>query len=251
MMRHLTQLAQHEKRADTLVILLPGAYHQPEDFIKQGFVNAVRERELSIDLILPELTFSHIADRTALTELHNDVIQPALGAGYKNIWLAGISIGGYVAIAYANRYPAQLAGLLLLAPYPGNRMTTAEIALEGGVQTWMPELIAAEDTERGNWNWLKTHANSMDIEVYLGYGEDDRFVAGHLMMAQIMPEERVDKIAGGHSWPVWQQLWCNFLDTRFVEKRITKEPLAKEPLVKEQMVKEQMVKEPLVRATHE
>lgn len=226
-MRHLTHPAQAGQYVETLVVLLPGAYHQPEDFIKEGFVKAVHERQLPIDLMMAELAFDHIADETALAEINTDLILPSLGKGYKNIWLAGISIGGYVAIAYASRYPAQLAGLLLLAPYPGNRITTGEIISAGGIQTWLPAPIANDDTELGNWNWLKHNANTTEIEVHLGYGEDDRFADSHLMMTQALPVTRVDKISGGHVWPVWQQLWHNFLDRRFVN-----EPLVKEPFVK-------------------
>ncbi len=230
-MRYLTHFAESEVRndvrADTLIILLPGAYQQPEDFIAQGFVSALQTRKLPIDLIMAELSFSHIADRTALTEINDDLIQPAITAGYKNIWLAGISVGGYVAIAYANRYPAQLAGLLLLAPYPGNRITTGAIAAAGGIKVWKPAFIAEDDTELSNWNWLKMHADCASIEVYLGYGADDRFAEGHLMMAQALPKNRVDRIDGEHTWPVWQRLWCNFLDKRFTEM----------PLVKTQFLK--------------
>lgn len=218
-MRHLTDLAQPEQRADTLVILLPGAYHQPEDFIEQGFVQAVRQRQLNIDLIMVELSFSQIADQSALPQIHDSLIQPAITAGYQHIWLAGISIGAYVAMSYAERHPDQLAGLLLLAPYPGNRMTTGEIAFSGGIMAWTPDAIPDEDTERGNWYWLKTHASATNIEVHLGYGEADRFAESHLMMAQALPATRVDKVAGDHVWPVWQQLWHNFLDKRFSAKR--------------------------------
>lgn len=215
-MRYLTDLMQTGQHATTLVILLPGAYHQPEEFIKQGFVSAVRERVLAIDLIMAELTFSDVTNQTALTKIHNTLIQPALAAGYQNIWLAGISIGGYVAISYADHYPEQLSGLLLLAPYPGNRMTTGEIAYAGGIEEWTPDAIPDEDTERGNWYWLKTHGNNGDIEIYLSYGAEDRFAESHLMMAQALPVAHVDKISGDHVWPVWQQLWHNFLDKRFV-----------------------------------
>lgn len=239
-MRYLSYFARTDSeksalQANTLIILLPGAYQQPEDFIEQGFIRAVQERDLSIDLMMAELSFSHIADRTALTEIHTDLILPAITKGYKNIWLAGISIGGYVAIAYANRYAeycdGRLSGQLLLAPYPGNRITTKLIADAGGIQSWQPESIAEEDTELGNWHWLKTHADATNIEVYLGYGADDRFADGHLMMAQALPENRVNKIAGEHTWPVWQQLWCDFLDARFAEQSSTK-TLAKAQLGK-------------------
>lgn len=234
-MRYLTHFAQTDSRqsaqqADTLIILLPGAYQQPEDFIEHGFVRSVQARGLPVDLIMAELSFSQIADRTALAEIHYDLIQPAIKKGYQNIWLAGISIGGYVAIAYANTYAPlanRLSGLLLLAPYPGNRMTTKIIASAGGIQSWSPELITEEDTELGNWRWLKMHADATNIEVYLGYGEQDRFADGHLMMSQALPENRVNKIAGEHAWPIWQQLWCDFLDTRFGEQAFTKTQFGK------------------------
>lgn len=223
-MRYLSHFAQTDsalsaKQVDTLIILLPGAYQQPEDFIEHGFVRALQARDLPIDLVMAELSFSHIADRTALAEIHHDLILPAIKQGYQSIWLAGISIGGYVAIAYANTYAQyadnKLAGLLLLAPYPGNRITTKIIAAAGGIEHWQPALIADDDTELGNWRWLKTHAKSTNIDVYLGYGDTDRFADGHRMMAQTLPENRVNIITGEHTWPVWQQLWCDFLDARF------------------------------------
>ncbi len=220
-MRYLTDLANPGQHADTLIVLLPGAYQQPEDFINEGFVSAVRTSKLAIDLMMAELSFGDIANQNALSEIHDSLIQPAIVAGYQHIWLAGISIGGYIAMAYADRYPNQLTGLMLLAPYPGNRMTTAEIAYAGGVRAWSPDTIPDEDTERGNWYWLKTHANAdavnpTTIEVHLGYGKEDRFAESHLMMAQALPVGHVNKIPGDHVWPVWLQLWHNFLDKRFI-----------------------------------
>jgi S-formylglutathione hydrolase FrmB len=222
-MRHIIDLANADKKANTLIIMLPGANHLPEDFIAQGFVSAVRQRQLDIDLVMPELAFDQIADQTVLLRIHDTVMQPYAAMGYTHIWIAGISIGAYVAIAYVNRHPEQVNGLLLLAPYPGNRITTSEIKLAGGVKTWSPDAIADDDTERGNWYWLKNHAetthtsitHSNTTEVHLGYGEDDRFARDIAMMAQILPDEYVDKIPGDHVWPVWQQLWHNFLDKRF------------------------------------
>ena len=214
-MRHIADLAQSRKKADTLIVLLPGAYHQPEGFITEGFINAVRERELNIDLIMAELSLSDIADQRVLTEIHSDLILPAITAGYQNIWIAGISIGGYVALAYASRYAHMLKGLLLLAPYPGNRITTGEITLSGGTKTWNPNFISNDDTERSNWYWLKSHHLS-NVEVHLGYGEQDRFATGHAMMAETLPLAQVDRLMGDHTWPIWLKLWQNFLDKKFV-----------------------------------
>lgn len=216
-MRHVADYAVAGQCADTLVVLLPGAQHGPADFIEAGFVSAVRERELALDLAMAELEFKQVADLGALADLHESVMQAAQNAGYGRIWLAGISIGGYLAMAYAQRHPELLQGVLLMAPYPGNRMTTNEIRDAGGLASWTPAAIAADDTERHNWHWLKTRQapDAATVEVHLAYGQDDRFAASHAMMAAALPPQQVSHIAGGHVWPVWQQLWCDFLDRRF------------------------------------
>jgi pimeloyl-ACP methyl ester carboxylesterase len=216
-MRYLVDLAHTGHKASSLMILLPGATYLPEDFISQGFVQAVRERSLDIDLMLVELAFDQIADLTALHALHRDVIQP-VASDYQAIWLAGISIGGYIAMAYAHRYPAQVYGLFLMAPYPGNRITTREIAGAGGLHAWKPAIIADDDLERGNWDWLK---HAQDMEIRLGYGTEDRFADGIALMEQAVPASQVDKVPGGHTWPVWQQLWCNFLNQQQVRWQTT------------------------------
>lgn len=213
-MRSLADFAQPGRQAETLIILLPGALHGPEDFVNEGFVEAVRDRGLDMDILLAELLFDHIADEQALPQLHASLIKPSLAAGYRRIWLAGISIGGYVAMGYADQYPGCVEGLFLMAPYPGNRMTTNEIAAAGGILSWQPGDLAEDDTERRNWRWLQSRAKS-GIEVHLGYGLEDRFAPGHEMMAEALPTGHVDRISGGHDWSAWRNLWQRFLDRRF------------------------------------
>lgn len=214
-MRHLTDYAVPGKIADALVIMLPGAYQQPEDFVQEGFVSAVRERELPLDILMAELSFVHVVDSSALSDIHNNLILPAQTDGYRQIWLMGISIGGYVAMAYADHYPGKLTGLLLLAPYPGNRMTTGEINLAGSIHAWEPASQPAPDSELRNWYWLKMQSG--DIKVNIGYGAQDRFADSHALMADVLPAGQVDIVEGDHEWPVWLQLWQNFLDRQFVD----------------------------------
>jgi hypothetical protein len=62
---------------------------------------------------------------------------------------------------------------------------------------------------------LKTHReDAAAMQIHLGYGLDDRFAPAHRLMAEVLAPDRVDTAAGGHDWPVWQQLWENFLDRR-------------------------------------
>lgn len=213
-MRVVHDCADRNRPAPALVIVLPGALQQPEDLVRAGFVEAVRQRALPIDLALVDLDLRYITDitdGTTLRQVHDEVVQPAQRGNYREIWLAGISIGGFVALAYGDRYGANLAGLCLLAPYPGNRILTAEIAAAGGIARWQNS--DRDDAERRVWQWLKTCRSQPPMPaIHLGYGRDDRFASGQRLMADAIGAEHVDSIAGGHDWPVWQQLWINFLD---------------------------------------
>ena len=204
--------AHPSHRADTLVILLPGALHGPQDFVREGYADDVQARGLTLDLQFAALEFEHVASEQALPELRDDLLKPAIEDGYRSIWLAGISIGGYVAMRFADRFPGYVQGLFLMAPYPGNRMITNEIARSGGLAAWQPRTLAGDDAERGNWRWLQRPGK---VEVHLGYGSEDRFATAHGMMAQALPAEHVDQVGGGHDWSAWRMLWERFLDRRF------------------------------------
>ncbi|BCM25125.1 alpha/beta fold hydrolase [Methyloradius palustris] len=221
-MRILTDLYPHDQLAPALLILLPGAYGMPEDFVAYGFVSALRDQQLPMDVAMLELPFNQVADDSLLAEIHTQLVQPALAAG-QAVWLAGISIGGYLAMAYAESYPNQIAGMFLMAPYPGNRMITNEIMAAGGLASWSPEAVTTLDTERRIWRWLKESA-TINIPIHLGIGQDDRFSAGHRMMATALPPAHVDSIAGGHEWAVWRQLWQNFLDRQFMQESLSESP---------------------------
>lgn len=212
-MRILHDFARAEGRAPTLVMLLPGAMQQPEQLVQAGFIDAVRRRQLPVDLAFVDLGLQYIGDTTngsGLAQLHQALSAQALDT-YRQVWLAGISIGGFMAMAYAEAYPGTLAGLCLLAPYPGNRILTGAIRQAGGLAGWNAG-CAAEDGECRVWQWLKSYDAGVMPHIYLGYGLQDRFAAGQELMATALPPASVDAMDGTHDWPVWQQLWNNFLE---------------------------------------
>jgi len=193
------------------IALLPGAYQEPEDFRREGFADAVRARRLPIDLefIAPDL--AHVLDRRALDALHREVVVPARAAGCRSVWLGGVSLGGFIALAYAERRPESLDGLCLLAPYLGSRRVTGEVARAGGVRMWRPGVLAAEDEERRIWALIQ-RLPEHHFAVHLGLGRQDRFGHGHALFAGALPVTSVDVIEGGHDWATWRQLWDRFLD---------------------------------------
>lgn len=217
-MRILYDQACPDRRAQTLAIFLPGALQQPEDLIQAGFVEAVRGRGMSMDLALLDFQLKYVGeatDESVLRHLHDEVIQPANLQGYSAIWLVGISIGGFMSLAYAGSCPGNVAGLCLLAPYPGSRIVTNEIREAGGLSQW----IAGgefDDAERRVWQWLQQHqatGNSAVVpEIHFGYALQDRFVRGQQLMADALKGAHIDIVTGTHDWPAWKQLWENFLD---------------------------------------
>ncbi len=218
-MRVLLEPAESGIVAPARMLLLPPAYASPEHFLREGFVTAARKRQLPLDLAFVELELQHLTDRTVLRRLHDEVIFPARAAGCRSIWLGGISLGGFVAIAYAQRHPQEIDGLCLLAPYLGNHIITAEIERANGVRYWECGALAEDDDERRIWSFIKEHGSkehgSPLRRLHLGFGEKDRFAGSHRLMAAALPRESVDVVPGGHEWPTWLRLWENFLDRMF------------------------------------
>jgi pimeloyl-ACP methyl ester carboxylesterase len=211
-MRSILSAAEPGAVAPTQMIWLPGAYHAAQDFLNEGFPDAVRNRKIPLDLTFVDLEMQHLDDRATLERLRRDIVLPALEAA-TSVWLGGISLGGLLALDYASSYPDEFTGLCLLAPYLGNRMLTREIAAAPGLLAWDPKELAEADEERRIWRYIKRRPGWRSL--YLGFGQDDRFSAAHRLLAAVLPADSVDVVAGGHEWRTWTKLWENFLDSRF------------------------------------
>jgi pimeloyl-ACP methyl ester carboxylesterase len=199
--------------APTQMIWLPGAYHSAQDFVNEGFARAVAQRRIALDLRFVDLEMQHLDDRDAFRRLRSEIVLPARNSGAA-VWLAGISLGGMVALDYASAHAGELDGLCLLAPYLGNRMLINEIAAASGLSGWEPGEFAESDTERKIWRYIKARVDSRPL--FLGYGKSDRFSAAHDMLAAALPADSVEVAAGGHQWDTWLRLWESFLDSHFI-----------------------------------
>ncbi|MDE2136323.1 MAG: hypothetical protein KGJ68_02715 [Gammaproteobacteria bacterium] len=216
MTRVLCERARTGAAARRRVLLLPPAYAHAEDFLSAGFVAAVRERALDLDLVLIEPKFESVTDRAVLDAL-DALIGAARGEGCTEVWLGGISLGAWLALGCAERRPRALEGLCLIAPYLGSHLITAEIERAGGVAAWEPGAIAAEDEERRIWRFLKDHAHGPP-PIHLGLGREDRYRARHETLARALGAGQVAWVPGGHEWPVWRRLWEDFLDVRIAPR---------------------------------
>ena len=217
--------------APTLVVMLPGAYSLPVEFIDEGFVLALRERGVQADVTIADAHLGYFNDGSVLRRLRDDIVGPARRQGYAQVWLVGISLGGFGALGYASVHGREpglgVDGVVALAPYLGSRRMQGEMVAAGGPAAWaaaLPPLGAGagagstaaseahpmEDAERALWRWLVAPPAGAP-PVYLGYGVGDRLSDGHRLLAGQLPRERVFEVPGGHDWPPWRALWQQWL----------------------------------------
>lgn len=201
-----------QRRAASLMIMLPGALQDPQEFRSGGFLERLRQRHPDFDVMLVDPTLQFIGDALepgTVRTLHERVVQPAR-AHYRRIWMTGISLGGFLALSHAASYPNALDGLCLLAPYPGTRMKREELPensdLPASAATQTPDL------EQCMWQWLRGRGQDA-TQLWLGYGAQDRFADGLRQMQKWMPQQRAEVVDGGHDWEVWQRLWDRFVDS--------------------------------------
>jgi pimeloyl-ACP methyl ester carboxylesterase len=214
-MRTLSSRAYPDKQARCLLVLLPGLGDADRDFADHGFIAAIRQRKLSIDVISANATLGYYARQTLLTRLETDVFASARKSGYEEIWVGGVSLGGMGALLVAQRYASELTGVILMAPYLGGDDLLDEIGAAGGLTRWQPPAsIAKDDYPRETWRWLKGATAQPDAPpwIYLAAGDRDKLRKGQRLLAAALPSERVFSTSGKHDWKPWSVLWADVLD---------------------------------------
>ena len=191
-----------------LFIFLPGLGDILEDYEFYGFIEAVRQSGRSADMVVADLHFGYYLRRTVIERLRNDIVLPARRNGYEEIDLVGISLGGLGSLYYAIEHPAEIRRLFLLAPYVGDQRIVREIVAAGGVRRWHAEKVAEHDYQRKLWRWLKSYGSESTLpELYLGYGEQDKFAPGNRLLGEVLAEGHVCTVVGSHNWLTWSRLW--------------------------------------------
>lgn len=211
-----------------LVVFLPGRGDRPEDYLRQGFAEALRQAGSSCQMVGVDSHLGYFQDRSITRRLHEDVIAPAKARGVEEVWLVGISLGGLGSLLYARAYPGEVDGLVILAPYLGDKTVIADVAGAGGaggaggLQSWVPPQDLPEADLRRLWAWLQGYArpDSGRPELYLAFGEGDRFASANRLLGDVLPRERVLTVSGGHTWRTWRRLWQGFLESGRVPGRL-------------------------------
>lgn len=213
-------------RAPTLVVMLPGVYSLPQEFVDEGFVQALRQRQVAADSCIADAHLGYYNERSVVERLHDDIVGPARREGYRRIWLIGISLGGFGALAYGAVHGSDpthgVDGILALAPFLGRPGLLQEIAAAPSPGAWAGGVAGAprgalaqggepEAAERELWRWLIAPPAGAP-PVWLGYGREDRLGEGHRLLRRALPAERAFDVPGGHGWSPWRALWQSWLD---------------------------------------
>ena len=197
-----------------MIVFLRGRGGSHEDFATEGFVDAVKNRNLPYDMVAPNAHFGYYIGETLVARLKADIIEPAKVQGYEKIWLVGASMGGLGALMYSRYYPEDVEGVYIIAPFLGYDSIINEISAAGGVRRWEPgEYNPDDDWQRMLWDWLKKHTNNKNKPaIYLGYGTEDSYVKAQRLVKDLLPEDHVFTTSGGHTPKTMKKLWDIFLE---------------------------------------
>lgn len=193
-----------------LVVILPGRGDDVANLKASGIADAIQSSMPEADVVLTGISLGYYMEGRMPQRLHDEIILPARERGYKEIWLVGASMGGMGSLMYDRQYPGDVTGLVLLAPFLGERDVLKQIEAAGGLDKWqagpIPAAVDKNNFDRELWRYLQTWQNknsSRSNDVWLAYGKNDRLSAAMPPLQKLLKPEQVMVRDGGHAWVVW------------------------------------------------
>lgn len=229
--------------SERLVVVLPGRGDDLDNLQRSEIASHIQRAVPGTDVLLVEATFGYYMEGRLVPRLHEEVIAPARQRGYREIWLAGASMGGLGALMYEHEHPNEVAGLVLMAPYMGPGSLQKEIRAAGGLAQWAPgERPATLDRDnvfREEWrvvqSWLTDPARAQSV--WLICGDEDRLLRAAEVVATALPPEHVLRRPGGHRWTVWSPAAAEALASAIAKQHVQgAAPRAIEPIEEERLL---------------
>ncbi|MEO7050728.1 MAG: alpha/beta hydrolase-fold protein [Rhodanobacter sp.] len=205
-----TQLIHAPQTAHRVVVMLPGRGDDLAGLQRQHVAQLIQQAWPDADVILTGLTMPWYRAGLAPVRLHDEVIAPLQARGQRQVWLAGISLGGLGSLLYDQAYPRQVDGMLLLSPYLGEAAIQREIRAAGGLSAWQAgpaQAIGPDTFQRELWRYLKHWSDdpARARTVWLAYGASERFRDAIELMSPELPAGHVFMLPGHHDWTLWQR----------------------------------------------
>lgn len=196
-----------------LLVLLRGLGTDNTVFAEEGIVEEIRKREFPFDIIAPDVHQGYYESRTFELRLKEDIIDPARRKGYKQIWLAGFSMGGLGCLIYLRSHPKDVDGVMLTSPFLGWPAIRREIRRAGGVAAWQKTSDDPDDWQRMIWSWIKSYDPSATAPIWLGYGNNDILASdGPPLLATVLPSDHVFSVPGNHTISTFRTIFLRHLD---------------------------------------
>lgn len=214
-MQTLVYTGADGQRQPHLLVLLRGFGAGNDIFAKEGIIDEIRRRRLPFDIVAPDAHFGYYQAHSVEKRLHDDIIEPYRQLGYRQVWLAGFSMGGMGSLFYLRSYTDEVDGVLLTSPFLGWGELAEEIRNAGGVSAWQATTTDEEQWERLIWSFIKGFGSRRDDypPVYLGYGENDLLTAsGPALLATVLPPEQVFSVPGNHTVATFKRIFYRHLD---------------------------------------
>jgi len=204
--------------AKCLVVFLPGYGDDAQSFATHGFVEEFQRRGLAVDIVAANATIGYYSRGIFGERLSQDVVAPRRARGYAETWLIGPSMGGFGTLYYARQHPADVTGVLALAPYLGDKDLIEEIYRQGGLDKWVApppvETMTEKNYQAEMLRWLQAVTRSRERGPLLnvGFGSQDKLAHADELLAAVLPPEHVFRNGGNHKWEPWRDLLRQFLD---------------------------------------
>ncbi len=203
--------------AHRLVVMLPGRGDSLRSLTDQGVAQLIQRHWPDADVVLAGLTMPFYRQGQATQRLHDEVMVPARRPVYRQVWLAGISLGGMGALLYDQQFPGEIDGMLLMSPYLGGDAIHAEIRRAGGLAAWQPgpaQVLGPDTFQRELWRSLHDWSArpQRTRTVWLAYGADEPFRQPIELMSPLLAPDHVIMLPGKHDWKLWSQALPALLD---------------------------------------
>lgn len=188
-------------RAPDVMIMLPGIGDSAERFEQEGLIDQLREAKLPLDAIVADAHFGYYRDRSLQSRLQQDVLAPAIKAGYHKLHFAGVSLGGFGSLIYwRDNARGRPASMTLLTPYLGEP-EYYQYKLEPNTAPQQRE------AEKNLWPWLDVTTTAERGQWYLGLARSGKFYVPGRALGDTLPAASVIEVEGKHNWHAWRLMW--------------------------------------------
>ena len=198
--------------AEIAVICLPGRGDRMDVFARRGWVADFREAGLEADFFLVDAHLGYYVSETLGERMREDVL-PRVADGYREVWVAGASLGALGAVLLEADSPGRWDRLILLGPFVGDDAAFfAEADLVSAGTGPLPPDLEPEHLRRF-WGWFldDTPYSGDRPAVWAAWGERDRFAAFQNRLLPHLDPERTAVVDGGHNWRTWRTGWKELL----------------------------------------